>query len=370
MASASQPVRVKARDRAEMVATNFRLPQGWPSALIPGQDKAVRWQRQKRAYCLNHVALRGIKPTQANLFYPKYSYKAAKFGAKRMIPASRQHHDSKHDKMMGMELGGYVDREVGRLCNVLSACRQELTLAQFLNHNIPLPLTISQGHFVELQRARQHMHLYTHSVLLTLLREDLQPVAADVACGSGHARLGTAVDIVAVRASAPNLLVLIELKCGFMNYLHKYQGKMEPPYSHFTDCPLHQFYLQLALTEVLFRRTYPRARLGLPLVINVHAGSCDVYPLPRRVQALNRDAWQRLLETKTKTATQRRKQTKKRQRQAALELDAWERNAKSEAVVVPAQERRAALGSYKKRGYRPYANSSRASGKARAPNPW
>ena len=306
----------------------------------------------------------------------RYSYKAAKHGPETVIPASRQTHDTQYDKMQGMELGGYVDREVATLCNILAACRRVLSLGDFLDMAKPLPASIPHGDFTRLQAARQHMHLYTHSVLLTMQREQLQPVAADVPCGSGHARLGTAVDIVAVRAHDPEALVLLELKCGFMRYLHKYQGLMCAPYERFHDCPLNQFHLQLALTEVLFRRTYPRAKLGVPLIINVHPGGCDVYPLNQAVRQCNAAAWQRLLETKLATATQRKHTRERQQRKARLAQDQWERNAKRQAAVVPKSVIRANLQRLQKAGFRMYtkpAHASRRASKAATPRarpPW
>ena len=124
--------------------------------------------------------------------------------------------------------GTAVDRQVSRLCKVS-------------------------------ERQRQHsaMLTLTRMVFVALEHHNMVPVDAQRVVCDASRRLGTAVDIVAMRGAR---LVLVELKCGFHGRkdlpARDANGKLcmlKAPLTKAKDCVLHRHFAQLAATLALFK---------------------------------------------------------------------------------------------------------------------
>lgn len=97
----------------------------------------------------------------------------------------------------------------------------------------------------------------TRMVFVALEHHDMVPVDAQRVVCDASRRLGTAIDIVAMRGAR---LVLVELKCGFHGRkdlpARDANGKLcmlKAPLSKAKDCVLHRHFAQLAATLALFK---------------------------------------------------------------------------------------------------------------------
>lgn len=83
----------------------------------------------------------------------------------------------------------------------------------------------------------------------------LDPVATQTNVGDRGMRLATSVDLVA-RDQKTNSIVLVELKCGFNNYMDTATARMRHEMNMYPNSPRFQHQLQLAVTTELFVRTF------------------------------------------------------------------------------------------------------------------
>ena len=97
----------------------------------------------------------------------------------------------------------------------------------------------------------------TRMVFVALEHHNMVPVDAQRVVCDASRRLGTAVDIVAMRGAR---LVLVELKCGFHGRkdlpARDANGKLcmlKAPLTKAKDCVLHRHFAQLAATLALFK---------------------------------------------------------------------------------------------------------------------
>lgn len=268
----------------------------------------VTFKPEFHAFSINHKSLRGLNPTIKSCFFPGYSYAAAKRTDKPVVAAAASADTPNQMGMTGKELGTAVDRQVRDLVRVLAKYRHRLSVRDFLD----TPLSVNpngaytRADFAKLTHYQHNMYEFTRGFLHALVKYQWIPLGADVPCGSAHARLGTAADVVCCMLSDPSAHIILELKCGFANYLYKYVGLMKDPYTQLTDCPYYQFQLQLAHTEVLFRRTYPQLKVAASYVINVNNRGVGIYPLQDKVRQQNTRAWKKMLEGKKLNDVQRK----------------------------------------------------------------
>ena len=258
--------------------------------------------------------LRGLTDTLAALFYPTWSWKASRHDEPRgkevkeyphVAPARNQKADRELD-LGGVSLGVFVEREVAQVSKL---CREaNLLLPEFLKETPRfLPSTPAKLKRSLLGR-KETIHRLTRMILETLVRKKWEPLRCQVPCGSSDARLGTAVDLVCCN-NGPNGQggdVLIELKCGYLHYLHKHVEKMRAPYRSVPDSPFWQIQLQMAYTRILYMRTYAKRRVTQTCAIVVYANKVYTIPLRLKTRGFDAEGWKVLVSTSRAKAHQQR----------------------------------------------------------------
>lgn len=139
---------------------------------------------------------------------------------------------------------------------------------------VPGPTGRARGSLVDDQvciafngkKALRKPHAYTTKFLQALKSEGMMPIRAQVVVADLEHNIATAVDAVAYRAS-DDACVLIELKCGF----EKSKDKEWTKAYEFTHG------LQSAVTEKLFKLTYPNITNVKSKVFRVHSLGVRVY---------------------------------------------------------------------------------------------
>ena len=258
-------------------------------------DRAVKWHALSRCFCTGtgraRVRLRGVHPTQRAMFHPGYTFKSACFGPRVKVDARRSV-KGRDTTLMGREQGSAVDREVTAIARLLA--KHRVSVAAFLGKQ-QLPRSITRSARDALSGYRETQHVYTKKVFAELERQGWEPIAAQVACGSVDARLGTAVDLVCVDPKRPHQDILLELKCGFARYVDRYAGRMHEPFKAMTDSPRNQFQLQLMFSRILYARTFKGRKVGTCAVIRVHETGVSIDMLRRNVIELGAAAWKLLV---------------------------------------------------------------------------
>ncbi len=106
---------------------------------------------------------------------------------------------------------------------------------------------------------------------------ELIPTGAQVPVGCASLRLATAIDILC--KDKHGKYSLVENKHGYASYVDDSSGQMAAPLSTHNNSPANQFQVQLALTQFLFKTSYPHKQLGSSYIIRHHAQGVEVEPL-------------------------------------------------------------------------------------------
>ena len=226
------------------------------------------------------------------MFHPTYTFKAACFGPLAKVNAKRSV-KGRDVSLMGKEQGSAVDREVTAIARLLA--KHRVGAAMYADRSKRLPRTLPRRAFDALSGYRATQHVYTQKVFDELARQKWEPIAAQVACGSVDARLGTAVDIVCVDPRRPDKDILLELKCGFARYIDRFSTRMKAPFQAMTDSPRNQFQLQLMFSRILYARTFVGRTVGHCAIIRVHETGVSIDLLRQDVVKLGAAAWRLLV---------------------------------------------------------------------------
>jgi hypothetical protein len=308
----------------------------------PAPDKRVAWDVQKRCFVLNRTTpLKGVTKVIQMHFFPDYREHLATRG-RDVVPQARASSEQRARVRQivgasGFELGTLVDREVTDWVRLI--WRYGLDPIHYVAVGAETAWPAAPTHLPLADRARlvhlQHNgNLYTRRVLRELNDRRLVPMLSQYCVGSLDARLGTAVDIVAVRPEhvvrlphgggfqlrPGSPVVLIELKCGFEDTYHKHTGQnMRVPLAHLDDSYANQHQLQLLLTRILFERTYRHQghSVSEAAVLRVHSAGVSWYPQRAWTDAEQIAVWQRVVRARELPSTTARKQRRTAKLRAA-----------------------------------------------------
>lgn len=169
----------------------------------------------------------GITKILKRYFYPKYSWKKAtngplitNFTKEDTKQQQRPKRGKKRRRRHGAINGKIVDRQV--ICaNVL------------------------RGDLPETKQFKAYLRDHNLVVITNQF-----PVCNE------ELNLCTCVDVLAFHPVSKKYF-LLELKTGYRENRFRHTGFMKPPYQTLTDCPLHQHYLQLLLSSLLFKHNFP-----------------------------------------------------------------------------------------------------------------
>jgi hypothetical protein len=282
--------------------------------------------RKGQGFTLEGNYVRGVVPTNQRLFYHNYSYGAAVHGPQRQTPEGAT---LDPNRAIGFERGRKVDDQISRAMDVMAACHLEpawmVEPKKYTRQWRKVNFTSVKDE-TWIKSLVNNMHPFTQTFFKLMVSRDWLPYSGQMLCASNMARLGTAIDAVVVARSAPRTHILLELKSGYYKYLFRHCGRMNAPFTHLTDCPLNQFYLQLAVGRLLYGRTYPNQKQAPAFVVVLHEFGRDIHELPVTVTREEAGMWRRLLDTRDETKTQRAaelKHHKARQFCPMPEVDSW-----------------------------------------------
>lgn len=216
-------------------------------------------------------SLRGVTDVIKRLFTPRYNPKFARgeaahaaqkaraVGARRVRGAGRG----------GMARGRKVDSQLARVVRLLH--HAGLSVDQYLG-KAPLPVTReSKDQVDELERLRKKAHPFVGHLLNALvhkLEDPLYPIDAQVAVGCyRRLRLGTGVDLVC--RDERGGVWIVEIKTGYTENYRQFCGYMRAPFNERDDSPYHQHQIQLLLTTVLYRHTFPLSKVVGACVVRI-----------------------------------------------------------------------------------------------------
>ena len=237
--------------------------------------------------------MRGVHPTIESLFFPQYSYEAARFDSrsastknKKCIANVGSGPKRATRYRPGTHAGLLVDREVTRTVKLLQ--KYHMPMQVFSSSSVSARKAYIEDRRDEISEADQKemnkkQSTATTLIWQTLYRLKLLPVDTQIKVGCQSLRLGTAVDLRCIDPDGK--YVLVEIKTGFTNYYHKHTKYplqvIEPSQ---TDTPCHQFQLQLALTYELYRRTFPSHPISNALVLRVDGFGVELTPMQNWVK--------------------------------------------------------------------------------------
>lgn len=232
------------------------------------------------------VVLRGVHPTLQELVWPHYSFERATFGQpppEYRVDSTQLRHNARGQQprtaRQGEARGSRVDAQLTKICNWIGRY-DGVTTSTFLVRATRVPTSINPRVRNAMMRLRRSLHPYTTALLRHIHQHRWTPIGAQIAVGNPLVRLGTAIDVLCVRATRHGAkYVVLEIKCGFDRYyFHHSQWRMTHPFDAWNDSCYHQHQLQLMATTWLFERCASRLT-SEAYVLRAHRSGVSQYPL-------------------------------------------------------------------------------------------
>lgn len=227
---------------------------------------------------VNKKKLKGITKFLKKAFFPKYNYKKAKL---ETTAEPKQPKRAEPPGPRGKRRGSLVDQQLSDIVN-----------------GVLVP--------------PQKIHPFTKAAFAALAQAGLAPRTAQVVVYDRETKLATACDLVAVRTSS-NEPVIVELKCSQDKKYFASCGPMRGAMARSSDSLASQHALQVQLTRHLFEKTYGvRAHAVVLRICDV--GTAALKEVPRDEDA-TRAAYSQLCATVSKKQKARPKFRKKKKSQ-------------------------------------------------------
>lgn len=215
--------------------------------------------------------MRGITDLLRCTFYPLYTYKNATNG-----PIACAHRRNKPGGSRGKALGNRVDRELVYYCK---------------NRRLPTYCTSET------------------TLLVKYLQEsNLELIACQFPVADEMTKICTNIDVIVQQPDG--VYLLLEIKTGYDTYKRRYANYMASPFELLNDCPLHQHHLQLLVTSLLFRRSFPHI-IFKACVWYLYPSEILQHPLLEDVEKHATGLFKKLEESKQISRKQRRKGRKR-----------------------------------------------------------
>ena len=117
---------------------------------------------------------------------------------------------------------------------------------------------------------------WTLMCLKALESKGLHLLFSELCVGDEENGLATAIDLVCVDEEHKHLY-LVETKTGYANVFTKGCGSLHHMEASISDCPLNQSKLQLAISSVLFEKTFDGVPVSGHYILNVSRTGTDLY---------------------------------------------------------------------------------------------
>lgn len=196
---------------------------------------------KNKAVYLNGQAMRGVHGVLREAFYPAYRFKEAMGPKTKPVSLATPRGNSRP-----RAVGKWVDSAVTHLVRYSKKYGWKHVL-----ENTVVSKTQAYRRWDSADRKQ------IESVIQYLAEHRLEPWEAQFTVANAELRIGTQADLIA-RHMDENYLVVIEIKCGFQDYLWHGSGcKLQYPFEVLpSDAPGFQHMLQVYLTAQLADYTY------------------------------------------------------------------------------------------------------------------
>lgn len=242
----------------------------------------MRYDKERST--VDGVKLRGITKLLTAIFWPNYRFKRDHYSTTTGV-------NNNHE---GLSRGSLVHRQMRDYFN--------LTKEQF-------------------ESIHENPHVFTEKLMRALTIYHLTPVIAEFPIYDRRTKVATAIDAIAVDRNRK--LCIIEFKSGMDHYLNKGNAPMNGPLAGlYSNCPLHQAWLQLLLELVILERNYKlKITDVLAYVIVVNLEGVVPYELPCDMIERRKEIYEYFVRhqfilhsEKEAAAYERKKTTRKRKR--------------------------------------------------------
>lgn len=204
--------------------------------------RRVKFNPYKKGYFIDKtVRLSGITKKLQECFWPEYKLKTKAATQKERLDMSftvGKPFDSVTESD-GRVRGKIIHKEIEEYTN-----RKNSTLQEFKEYKEKI--------------IGDPLHSVTYFTIYTLEKEGLIPIFSELRVGSAESKLGTAIDIVCTNEK--NEVCLVEFKSGFAGVFETGDHQMERILFKngqvVTDCPANQAVIQLAVTAMLYEKTF------------------------------------------------------------------------------------------------------------------
>jgi hypothetical protein len=229
----------------------------------------VKFVKKCKAFAVDNKIVEGLHRRLTRRFYPLYSFEKAEANC----PGGGEDHSTATGKAKWsawQRKRKTGSKTKGQRKGCLADRHMTDTIRWFKKFNVPMRAFCDKAAGKKFARANQsalskecYLYLMGHArsdmavkIWNTMRINNFTPSDTQVRVGVKEWGLATAVDMTAKDAHGND--VVIELKTGYTNYIHKHTAQpMRYISGNVSDCPANQHQLQLFVTTELFKRSKP-----------------------------------------------------------------------------------------------------------------
>lgn len=216
------------------------------SLLEHPRNKSIYFDPFRRSFIYNvskkkKLALKGLNPALKSVFWPDYEYTPS---------AYRSGGTGVKNSWDGLARGKYVHSQIEDYIN--------------------LPIK-------DFMKKHETLHNYTKKAIIAMRQWKLLPCRAEFKIYDLESFVATKLD--ALLLDEKGEFCLFDWKCGLDDYILKGVGMMRGPMSKYSDCPLHQAYLQILFEMVWLKKHYNFVIPNL-YVVQIIQDGIIAHPLP------------------------------------------------------------------------------------------
>jgi hypothetical protein len=218
--------------------------------------KRIKFSEERRAFTLENasskkIILEGLASTALpRIFWPTYVYERNIYSGSTGVKNSFE----------GLKRGELVHQQMRDYINM------------------------KEEYFVKKYKSK-NLHSYVEKLANALTEWKLVPIEglAELPLGDEDLKVGTALDCLCVHVETGDV-ILIEWKCGFDHYLIIGNDSLKGSefLSEYSNCPLHQAFLQIAFTRYFLQRNY-NVKVKKALVVNVTQNGVTPHELDSKI---------------------------------------------------------------------------------------
>lgn len=241
----------------------------------------VIYRKKYHSIQLYNKPMHGLTKLLPQLFYPKYTYNKAIKNNNKSKPEVNE--EKKYKKIKGSaRVGRGFDTAVTDCVRLLSKY-PFLRVRNFLNaassiENYAKQMTVADVR--KMRRLINRRNPYLKMFLSLMDKKKCTPVATQVPVANYNIEAGTLVDVV-VWDETIKAYRDTECKTGFDNYLTLSSGNnLKTPFNDQPDHPLNQHILQMSTTHELYKSTFPKLKIGEPMLLYFQSGGVNEFTRP------------------------------------------------------------------------------------------